>query len=212
VGYPFPVSRADNSLSFPIEPLPPEQVVQLVIAEFDDRRTEINNRTTIQHLLVGLNITAAGAVGGVALAGESPNLAVLLLLSPICSALAMLWANHADTIARIGAFIRYRIRPLVEEERGPLWRWELDHDVFGESPRRRFLAFGLPVFLVFVGPPLVSLVLSFKELIVEGGWQSRMWYVAGAGMTAYGATLLILSMRGPRFTSDLTEFPTGPSS
>ncbi len=96
-------------MDFPIE-LEPEHVVQLAIADFNDRRTEINNRTTVQHVLISLNVTAAGAITGVVLTRDDPNRALLLVLVPVCTALAMLWANHAATIRHIGWYIRYCIR------------------------------------------------------------------------------------------------------
>lgn len=187
---------------FPIQ-LNEEMMVTLAVAEFNDRRSEINNRTTIQHVLISLNITAAGAIGGVAITAESPNRPLLLLLAPICSAFALAWANHADTIFRIGAFIRRRIRPIIERESGELWRWELDHDVFKDNSWQRVRGLGPPLFLMFIGPPAFALAFSFESLLIDGSAAMRSWYAVAAAITAYTAVNLYWTLRGPRFTADL---------
>lgn len=170
---------------------------QLVIAEFNDRRGEINNRITAQHVLVSLNITAAGAIAGVFFTMEDPDRSLLLLLVPVCAALMMLWANHARTVAHIGWYIRTRIRPLVEpDEDGLLWRWELDHDTFldergNERTMHKWLTFVVPVMLTFVGPPAFALLYTFEGMFLDGRLQSRLQYSAAVIMAVYGGLVLL---------------------
>lgn len=190
-----------------IEDLRSETLAQLVIADFNDRRSEINNRTTFQHVLISLNITAAGALGGFALGDGQPNYSLLLLVPPICSALAMLWANHAYTIRQIGEYIKRSVRPFVADEEDDLWRWELEHDIFlgefGGASRphlltNKYARFGFPVFLVFIGPPLTALVVTFNHLVWRGTIESWTAYALAALIPGYAAGLLFNSLREPK--------------
>ncbi len=186
--------------------LKPEHVVQLAIADFNDRRGEINNRTSAQHLLVSLNITAAGAISGVVLTSDEPNRSLLLLLVPVCTALAMLWANHARTIKHIGKYIRDSVRPLVTGGAdSPLWRWELDHDTFEddndeEDTKRtrwnadKWLTFVIPVMLIFLGPPLFGAIYAFKPMVLDGNGGSIIGYALALTMIVYAAVLLALAL------------------
>ena len=195
----------ENGAEYPVK-LTPETTVQLVIADFNDRRTEINNRTSAQHLLVSLNITAAGAISGVVLTSDEPNRSLLLLLVPVCTALAMLWANHARTIKHIGKYIRDSVRPFVAEGKdSPLWRWELDHDTFeddadekGAEPSgwnaHKWLTFVIPVMLIFLGPPLFGAIYSFEPMVLDGDAGSIAGYALALIMIVYAATLLALAL------------------
>ncbi|MDQ4124989.1 MAG: hypothetical protein M3134_05235 [Actinomycetota bacterium] len=170
---------------------------QLAIADFNDRRAEINNRTTAQHVLISLNITAAGAIAGVFFTMDDPDRSLLLMLVPVCAALTMLWANHARTVAHIGWYIRERIRPLVEPDKdGPLWRWEIDHNTFldehgNERTVHKWVTFIVPVMLTFAGPPLFALLYTFEEMFVHGRLESRFGYTAAAVMAIYGGLVLL---------------------
>jgi hypothetical protein len=111
----------------------------------------------------------------------------------------MLWANHADKIAQIGAYIRDCIRPVIETREGMIWRWELKHDSFGAHPVKKSVRFGIPVFLVFIGPPVFGLAYSFSEVVLEGNLFSRMEYGIAALMTVAAATGLIPTLGKGRF-------------
>jgi hypothetical protein len=176
----------------------PATKAQLVIADFNDRRTEINNLTTAQHVLISLNITAAGAITGLVFTQDDPNIALLLLLVPVCTTMAMLWANHAHTIRHIGWYIRYCIRPLVEpDEDAPLWRWELDHDTFDPSRSRwgaKWLKFVVPMMLTFIGPPVFGVAYAFEAMVLHGDAGSLITYSFALLMLLYGGALLMMAL------------------
>lgn len=191
------VRKVAGRLDDPPIKLDPEHIVNLAIADFNDRRAEINNRSVAQHVLINLNITAAGAIVGVVLTSDDPNRSLLLLLVPVCTAFAMLWAGHARVIRHIGWYIRYFIRPVVErDEESLLWRWELDHETYEHRDTTRgnnlakMLTFVVPMMLTFVGPPLFALVYTFEAVVVDGNLGSRTMHALGFLMLLGGASLL----------------------
>jgi translation initiation factor IF-1 len=197
------VGKVSGRLDDPPIELQPEHVVQLAIADFNDRRGEINNRSAAQHVLINLNITAAGAIVGLVLTSDDPNRALLLLLVPVCAALAMLWAGHARVIRHIGWYIRYFIRPVVErDQESLLWRWELDHETYEHRDTARgnnlakMLTFVVPMTLTFVGPPLFALFYTFEAVVLEGDLGSRTTYGLGLLMFLGSAFLLVRTLVG----------------
>lgn len=182
-----------------------DHYVQLLIADFSDRRTEINNRTTAQHVLVSLNITAAGAITGVVFANEGTSHGLLLLLAPVCSALAMLWANHARTIRHIGWYIKHYVRwHFAPDPSDELWRWEWDHSTFVDRKRRprgrrsdtfkKWTTYVIPVILIFIGPGIFGLIASHHEVTGQGGWREEAGYWAAVAMVAYAAIVLATAL------------------
>lgn len=103
-------------------------------------------------------------------------------------------------------------RPLVEDDESRLWRWELGHSVFKQVPedpsnrrlgqRRKITHFTLPVFLIFMGPPVFALIYTFGKLVLDGGIGSWLWYGFATLITTYAALLLYGSLRGPKGVHD----------
>lgn len=82
----------------------PESLQRIALAEFSALRNEIGSRSTAQHTLINLSITAIGAVVGFALA-QKGNLSLLLLLPILSPSLGMLYLDHALNIMNIGNYI-----------------------------------------------------------------------------------------------------------
>ena len=121
-----------------------DNAVRVALADFADRRGEIDKRSREAHALIRLNITAAGVLAGLVVAEQGERL-LLLLLPPVSSALAMLWANHNRMIHHIGDYIYYYIKPVVDpRRRGPLLHWEAAHDLYPDGSKWQRGRYGLP--------------------------------------------------------------------
>lgn len=129
--------------------------LEAVVAEFGALRAEIGYRSTTQHLLMNLNIVTTGAVVGFAV--QDGRNAILLLLVPlVSSALGLLYADHARSIALLGGYIHGGMRYLRDGKELPLFLWEaysgkqVDEEPF-------YVKYKIAVALVFVVPPALAL-------------------------------------------------------
>lgn len=134
------------------------------IDEFSTLRQEIENRSNAQLTLISLNLTAIGTLGGFVLSEKSdPRL--LLLLPILCPSIGMLYLDHALVIQTIGDYIkdvlavRWEERVRAHERRGVL----------------RFLLFGTPIVLMFLGAPAFALVRLWG--ILGGVWEWSLWVI-----------------------------------
>ena len=75
-----------------------------ILAEFSALRAEIAARSSAQHTLLNLNLTASGVVLGTALA-QRANLAVLLVVPIIGCCFGLLFIDHAAVIEKLGRVI-----------------------------------------------------------------------------------------------------------
>jgi hypothetical protein len=149
----------------------PESLQKMALSEFSALRNEIGSRSSAQHVLINVSITAIGAVVGFALAKEGSPL--LLLLLPILSpSLGMLYLDHAINIINIGNYIDGQLKPVL-----PVMRYE---EVVRSHEQRgplRVLPYGLPIFIIFAGVPLGSLIVTFR--IIQ---EPRMWMLWSIGL------------------------------
>jgi uncharacterized membrane protein YoaK (UPF0700 family) len=139
---------------------------KMALSEFSALRNEIASRSTAQHTLINLSITAIGAVVGLALAKEGSPL--LLLILPILSpSLGMLYLDHAMNIARIGNFINDQFSVGYEKVARS----------YEQQKLLRVLPYGLPIFIIFAGAPMGSLLVIFPSIV-----EPRIWILWSIGL------------------------------
>jgi hypothetical protein len=150
------------------------------LAEFDALRNEITLRISLQQALLALNVTAVGAIVGVAV--SKPGLKELLLVIPVIGpTLGLLWLSHERTIRRIGDYIDKH-----------LWRqWQPSWETHIRSPE---LSGGPAAFIFRAGIFLGFVVVSAIALAVAVPGRSAsvglwiLWSV-GLGLTLITATM-----------------------
>jgi hypothetical protein len=157
----------------------PESLQRMALSEFSALRSEIGSRSTAQHTLINLSITAIGAVVGFALA-QKGDLWLLLLLPILSPSLDMLYLDHAINIMNIGNYINNQLKPTLR-----LMRYE---EVVRSHERRRLLRvlpYGLPIFIIFAGVPIGSLIVTLSVLLKEPEtemWMLGMWTLWSIGL------------------------------
>lgn len=166
-------------------------VRELRLAEFSALRAEIAGRSSIQHQLLALNITALAAIGGFVLSdGASP---LLLLMLPIVScALGVLWHDHARNIENIGTYIKDELQPVLEStvpaprpsespSEPPSYERRIDEDELRISSR--VLPLAVPLVILFGAFPAAALVFALAEML-RTDVAPAVWAVwcAGIGM------------------------------
>ncbi len=121
--------------------------VQTALAEFSALRDEIANRSSAQHTLIGLNLTAIGGIGGFVLS-EHADVRLLLLLPILSPALGLLFFDHAINIKKIGTYIGEELRPALVAILGPIGTMRYEEVIAQYEQRKflRFLPFALPPF------------------------------------------------------------------
>jgi hypothetical protein len=152
-------------------------VLSVVLAEFNALRGEIKDRNSSAYTLLNINITATTAVAGFVLSGRAKP--ILLLILPLLSpALGMLFVDHSYNIDNLGSYIKSRLRPLATAAAGNslLLGYEDFVDEYEQKKFLRFMPFGLPLTLLFAGPPFAALLFSWTEL--KDYWAWALW-VAG---------------------------------
>jgi hypothetical protein len=153
------------------EPGDDEKPIQMnaLVAEFNAVRAEILFRATSQGTLMQINITAAGAIASFALAG-SGNLRMLIIISILSPLLGMLWIDHHNSIAKLGGYIKERIK--ADYERVAPFTYPDYKDYMDASPSTRtdIISFSAAVLVTFGFLPLsAGLYVSYQE-----GWASMV--------------------------------------
>lgn len=140
-----------------------EKLVDVLLAQFNACRAEIQARSAGQAALVNLNISALGVIAGFYFAykGDARLLFVIPLLSPI---LGILWADHAIIIGYLGRFIQRRVMPRLSDtlEEQDLPDFETWIRAFERKTVRRFVLMGAPYLMMFAVLPLGALVLACR--------------------------------------------------
>jgi len=155
-------------------------VLNVVLAEFNALRGEIKDRSSTAYTLLNISITATTAIAGFVLSGKASPL--LLLILPLLSpALGMLFVDHAYNIDNLGNYIRSRLRPRAIAAAGDSHLLEYEEFVaqYEQNKLLRFLPLGLPLTLLFAGPPFAALLFSWTEL--KDYWAWALW-IAGLMM------------------------------
>jgi hypothetical protein len=156
--------------------------------EYELLRTEIERRSAVQQTVFVLNLTAVGAIVALALkskpvgAGAADSAAaplnsaagyfLMLLIPYVGFALARLWLDHHEAIARAGRYIRSTLEPRSDAS------WETYLQALGRSTRLNHYMFFFAYAVVFVGPGVVAIVATAKYS--HGFDRSAMWSIAVA--------------------------------
>lgn len=94
--------------------------LQVEVAEYDCLRREIDNRTTLSHSLIALELATLGV--GLSVLVRVPD--VLLGLASVSSFLWLYWIDHANQIHKIASYIALEIGPrlsIVTGDAALLW-------------------------------------------------------------------------------------------
>jgi hypothetical protein len=160
--------------------------VTVALAEFAGLREEITSRSTAQHTLMNLNLTAVGVVGGTVLSQHASPL-LLLLLPVVGSALGILFFDHASWIENLGRYIAATIQPIVAAAGGDrrLLSWETDYRR-GTRRTSMLLRSGLPLLVMFAAGPITASVFSLSYL--DHPWA---WWVWSIGLVLEVVLLLL---------------------
>jgi fatty acid desaturase len=152
-------------------------LLNLTIAEFNALRGEIKDRSATAYTLLNINITATTGIAGFVLSGNASP--ILLLILPLLSpALGLLFVDHSYNIDNLGSYIKSRLRPLAVAAAGDpsVLGYEDFIDAYEQKKLWRFLPLGLPLTLLFAGPPFAGLMFSWDQL--KDGWAWALW-IAG---------------------------------
>lgn len=179
-------AAADEDGVGPDGPVDRATAVTVALAEFAGLREEITSRSTAQHTLMNLNLTAVGVVGGTVLSEHASPL-LLLLLPVVGSALGILFFDHASWIENLGRYIASTIQPIVAAAGGDrrLLSWETG---YRRETRRTsmMLRSGLPLLVMFVAGPITATVFSVSYL--DHPWA---WWVWSIGLLLEVVLLLL---------------------
>lgn len=149
-------------------------LLNLTIAEFNALRGEIKDRSASAYTLLNINITATTAIAGFVLSGNASP--ILLLILPLLSpALGMLFVDHSYNIDNLGSYIKSRLRPMAVAAAGhsSVLGYEDFIDAYEQKKLLRFLPLGLPLTLLFAGPPVAGLLFSWGQ--IRDGWALALW-------------------------------------
>jgi hypothetical protein len=139
------------------------------LTEYAKLKDEIANRSSLQNAIMTLDIAAVGTLGGFVLGRQASDL-LLLLLIPLSTALELWWLNHAQTIGRIGDYIRIYLWPSIiaggRKEGGPNSYEEV---VTATSLLDRSTLF-IPFFVVFIGPSIASIADTIHAVRDTEAW------------------------------------------
>lgn len=173
------MSGAD-SVSLAGSPEAEKQLVAVLLAQFNACRSEIQARSSSQALVINLNITTIGVLGGYYF-GYHANPLVLLIIPLLSPMLGIIWADHAINIGNIGRFIQNQIMPLIGSTIGrDLPDYEICIRSFEHQKGRRLLLLISPMLLIFALLPAAALVLAFVESATR---DTSFWVLAVAGAT-----------------------------
>jgi hypothetical protein len=136
-----------------------------VAQEYDSLRGEIERRSTIEQAVVVFNLTAVGALAGLAFRqgpsgmhalASSRSYYITLLIPYTNYALARLWIDHHDAIMRIGRYIRTALESRSEAS------WETSLEAKNRrSTMWHHFSFWSAYIAAFAGPASAVLIASF---------------------------------------------------
>ena len=157
----------------------PDDVTQILLAEYAALRAETERRTTIQWNVVALQLAAAGAITSLAITSVA-NVALLLIVPLMSYTLGNRYILHDVHLKLIRRYVRDSLSARLS---GHL-QWEAwrDRELAPDIARRRwFTATGWnvlhPTRLAFQGVAVLALVGALAAGIVLWVTRSPSWYV-----------------------------------
>lgn len=134
------------------------------LTEYTKLKDEIANRSSLQNAIVTLDVAAVGTLGGFVLGRKTTNSLLLLLLIPLSTALGLWWLDHAQTIGRIGNYIRAHLWPHIAEwERHPGEPLSYE-DIVPKTSLLDRSTIIIPFFVIFHGPSIASILATVRTV------------------------------------------------
>ncbi len=90
------------------------------LCEYEQLRSEINNRTNLAAGLIAIQLAALGA--GLSILNDLPDIVVALAI--ISSLLWLMWIDHASQVYKIAAYISLYLAPRLREGDETVLGWE----------------------------------------------------------------------------------------
>lgn len=194
----------DGARVTPHGPVEGAAVVTVVLAEFAALREEITSRSTAQHTLMNLDLTAVGVVGAAVLSQHASPL-LLLLLPLVGSALGILFFDHAAWIENLGRYVASTLQPIAAAAGGDqrLLSWEANYRR-GTRRTSMMLRSGLPLLVMFAAGPITASIFSVPYL--DHPWA---WWVWSIGLLL---EVVLLLLWGHYVSKWFTGGPPPPTS
>jgi hypothetical protein len=168
--------------------VPDDGVVTIQVSEYEQLRTEINNRTTLAYGLIALQLAALGA--GASLINKFPD--VLIALAGVSCFLWYFWVDHAGQVYKIAGYLGVVLSPQLRANLGSdVLGWEAfvrhiesadssGQTLFGSAGKRAFIqratsADWYTALLFGCSPPglAVAYVVTLRHL--NHGYPTHMW-------------------------------------
>jgi hypothetical protein len=151
----------------------PSHTIDVIIAEFEALRNEINNAVSSQQTTININITAIAVISGLVLSHKADRL-LLLVAAAISCGLGLYMEGSWHHIRRVVAYINGTLRPLATEytgdERILAWEtWSLTHG----GAWKRVVPLGLATVVIFSVMPFVMLIWTIPDL--KSPWLWLAW-------------------------------------
>jgi hypothetical protein len=167
-----------------------QQIVDILLAEYNALRSEIVSHLTVQAAVVGLGFTVIGVVAGL-VARTTGDDRVLLLVPPLSFFVVLIYSAETYRSAAIEIYIYQCLWPRLESEVGTLPSWER----YAGSERR--VSGRAAVLSVLIDLPAmgVFVLASGGSLVIVRDFTADWW--AGVGFTlatlaALGAVALVI--------------------
>jgi hypothetical protein len=169
----------------------PTATEEVRLAEFKVLHQQIAQRSSFQHGLLVLNLTAVASVIGLVL-GRNADRTLLLVLPVLSSALGLLWFGNHVAIIRMGTYIGTELWIWT-----PSWELWLTRAEAAPKQDRWWNRTWWPTMqLLFCGPPIAALALGLPlddhSLLTWALWST------GLILTAYLVIASSLLRRLPR--------------
>jgi hypothetical protein len=137
----------------------------LMLTEFTALRAEIVARSTNQHTLLGLYLTAIGAMSGIILTHNGDAL-LLLIVPPISWAISLVHLDHTRHGNIIGLYFKSLLWPsLVRETGGDVPGWEEFKD--GRHRRIDRLVYAGPIAIMYLVPAFGAIALLVLFMVAS---------------------------------------------
>lgn len=161
-----------------------DNILQILITEYNSLRTEIQYRSEYQNRLLQLHIATLTIILGTALSPLVQSIVgtdlsqligpMVILLIPIEASILGLWyLDHEITIFEIGGYIQVFIESKVAEvlQESQVMRWEAGWRVGVTTSRvRRDIRYRELVILTFAGPAIIVQIIVLFFLLLSDTW------------------------------------------
>jgi hypothetical protein len=176
-------------------------LAQAIFSELEGVKAEIQARSDRQATVLTTCITAIGAIAGVYFTKVTAEARIFFIIPLISFVLGMSWLDHDATIRQLGVFVRnelkWKIADLadVDLQQIPDYERVAASNVSRFGPR--FSLFGLPVIIVFIALPILSLLGPFL-LVSSDRYDGSMYFMflIGSMLTLVTLIYFIISLMG----------------